>query len=410
MDDKISHLKASLSLTLDHFFPLAGRLAIEKHEDDNTISVYINCNSEGVEFIHATADISVEDIVSPTYVPQSLIDLLFSLNGVPNYEGQLHPLISVQVTELRDGAIFIGCSANHSVCDGTSFWHFINSWSGIARSSDNHASFPPPVFERYFIKETDFPIRLPFSSPDKLPAVRDTTTTEVSPLEGLVERCFRFTKINIAALKEKVNLEIISETKQNKVISSLQALLAHVWTAVVRCRSCLNDNYDVSRTLVVVLLMNTRTKVMPPFPETYFGNSILWGLATPKEGELLEKGFGFLASLLKEVVNSQNFEKSRSFIESWIEKPFILGSGDDIPGIFSNMFMARSSQWFNMYGNDFGWGRPIAIKTGTNGKSYRITIVSPGPVEGSVDIEICLPVEVFKAMENDAEFMEAFSS
>ncbi|KAI3843330.1 hypothetical protein MKX03_030431 [Papaver bracteatum] len=82
--------------------------------------------------------------------------------------------------------------------------------------------------------------------------------------------------------------------------------------------------------------------------------------------------------------------------------------GDKDKGIFSNTFMARSSQWFNMYGNDFGWGRPI--KTGLNGKSYGITTVSPGPVEGSVDIEICLPIDVFKAIENDAQFMEAFST
>ncbi|KAI3975462.1 hypothetical protein MKX01_021896 [Papaver californicum] len=408
--DKISHLKASLSLTLDRFFPLAGRLAIEKHEDDNTISVYITCNSEGVDFVHATADISVEDVVSPTYVPQSLIDPLFPLNGVPNYQGQSHPLVSLQVTELRDGAIFIGCSANHSVCDGTSFWHFVNSWSEIARSSDNHTSCPPPVFERYFIKETDCPIRLPFSFADKFSALRDTTTTEVSPLEGLVERCFHFTKTNIAALKSKANSEIISETKENMVISSLQALLAHVWTAVIRSKSCLNDNYDKSRVLAVSLLMNSRTKLIPPLPETYFGNSLAWGMVPLKEGELINRGFGFLASLLNEIVNSNNFEKSRSFIESWIEKPFILGSGDDIPGIYRNMFLARSSQWFNMYGNDFGWGRPIAIKTGTNGKYYGTTTVSPGPVEGSVDIEMCLPIEIFKAMENDAEVMESFSA
>ncbi|KAI3866839.1 hypothetical protein MKX03_006729 [Papaver bracteatum] len=413
INEKISHLKTSLSCTLDRFFPLAGRLAIEKHEDANTISVYINCNSEGVEFIHAKTDISVEDIVSPTYVPQSLIDPLFTLTGVPNYKGQSHPLLSVQVTELRDGAVFIGCSASHSVCDGTSFWHFVNSWSEIARSAENHASSPPPVFERWFIKETDCPIRLPFSFADKLSeAVSDTTTTEASPLEGLVEKCFHFTKANIAALKAKANSEIIiSETKQNMVISSLQALLAHIWIAVIRCRSSLNDNYDDSRVLAVMLAMNNRTKLIPPLPETYFGNSLVGGLVTLKEGELIKKGSGVLASLLKEVVNSNNFEKSRSFIESWMEKPIMPGpAGGDVPEIFSNMFVARSSQWFNMYGNDFCWGRPLAVKTGRNGKNYGITTVSPGPVEGSVDIEIFLPVEVFKAMENDAEFMEVFSS
>ncbi|XP_026440574.1 protein ENHANCED PSEUDOMONAS SUSCEPTIBILTY 1-like [Papaver somniferum] len=283
INEKISNLKTSLSHTLDHFFPLAGRLAIEKHEDDNTISVYINCNYEGVEFIHATADISVEDIVSPTYVPQSLIDPLFSLTGVPNYKGQSHPLLSVQVTELRDGAIFVGCSANHSVCDGTSSWHFINSWSEIARSFDNHTtSCPPRVFERWSSRK---------------------------PIAPSVFRSLLLTSC--------------------------------------RRQSSLNDNYDDSRVLVVLILMNNRTKLIPPLPETYFGNSLVAGLVTLKEGELIKKGSGVLALLLKEMVQT-------------------------------------------------------AIT--------RTTTVSPGPVEGSVDIEICLPVEVFKAMENDAEFMEAFSS
>ncbi|RZC56012.1 hypothetical protein C5167_014864 [Papaver somniferum] len=124
----------------------------EKHEDDNTISVYINSNFEGVDFIHATADISAEDILSPTFVPQSIIDSLIPFNGV---------------TELSDGALFIGCSANHSVCDGASIWHFIHSWSAISRSLGDHTSSPLPVFERWFIKETDCPIRLPFSFAEK---------------------------------------------------------------------------------------------------------------------------------------------------------------------------------------------------------------------------------------------------
>ncbi|KAI3888375.1 hypothetical protein MKW92_006691 [Papaver armeniacum] len=391
IQDKISHLKTSLSHTLDHFFPLASRLGIEKHEDGNTFSVYIDCNFEGAEFVHATANISVEDILSPTYNPQSIIYPLFPLVGVRNWE----------VTELTDG-VFIGCSANHSVCDGTSFWQFINSWSEI--STNNYTSCPCPVFDRWFIKEEDCPIRLPLSFADKL-----LGKAAAPPPDGLVERCFRFTKTNIAALKDKASLEIISETKETMVISSLQAILAHIWTAVVRSRSCLEENYDESREVAVALMMNNRTKVIPPLPETFFGNSVSWRIVTLKEGELIERGFGFLASLLNEVVNSHNFENSKSFVESYIQDPFIPGPGDG-RGSISNIFIARSSQRFNMYGNDLGWGRPIALKTGPTGRSNGTTTVNPGPVEGSIDIDIWLPIEVFKAMENDAQFMEAFAT
>lgn len=68
----ISHLKTSLSYTLDHINPLAGHLGIQKNEDDNTISNY-----EGAGFIHATADLSIEDIVAQPYVRPSIIDSSF---------------------------------------------------------------------------------------------------------------------------------------------------------------------------------------------------------------------------------------------------------------------------------------------------------------------------------------------
>ncbi|KAI3907519.1 hypothetical protein MKW92_032217 [Papaver armeniacum] len=392
INDKISHLKTSLSRTLDHFFPLAGRLGIEKYEDGKRISIYIDCNSEGAEFVHAAADVSVEDILSPTYVPQTIIDRFFLLTGVRNCQGQSHPLLSIQVSELTDG-VFIGCSVNHCVCDGTSFWQFINSWSCLCISS------------------SDCPVRLQLSSVDKLLGTSNPiSSNEVPPLDGVVERCFRFTKPNIAALKERASLEIISETKQNIVISSLQAILAFVWTAVIRSRSSLNDNWDESRELKIKILMNNRTKLIPPSPETYFGNAIATGIVTLKEDEPVKRpGFGFLTSMLNEAVKSNNYEKTRSFTESWIEK-HLMSSPGGYTGIIGNRFLARSSQWFNMYGNNFGWGLPIAVRTGANGKSYGITTVSPGLVEGSVDIEICLPIEVFKAMENNAEFMAAFSS
>ncbi|KAI3994931.1 hypothetical protein MKX01_041340 [Papaver californicum] len=399
----ISHLKTSLSYTLDHFFPLAGRLGIQKNEDDNTISVYINCNFEGAEFIHATADISVEDIIAQPCVPASIIDPLFSLNGVRNYEGQSHPLLSIQITELHDG-VFIGCSANHSVCDGTSLWRFINLWSEISRSSKNHTPCPPPFFERWFIKDTDCPIRLPVSVADEFLTVRNTSNTKAVLFKGHVEKCFHFTKTNIVKLKARANSEIVSETKQNVVISSLQAVLAHLWIAVLRARSSLHSNYGEIEETSFAFRTNNKTKLIPPLPEAYFGNSTSYVNVTAKDDEVLKGGFGFLASLLNEVVNSINDGKIRSTIETRTKKPFILS--DETRNMKKDL-MAIGSHRFNMYGNDFGWGRPIATKTGIRNKINGMTILNEGPVEGSIDIGISLPVEVFEAMENDAEFMEA---
>lgn len=332
---------------------------------------------------------------------------MFPLNGVLNHEGHSQPLLSIQVTELLDG-IFIGCSANHSVCDGTSFWQFLNSWSEICRLSGIHTPDRPPVFERWFMSDTDCPLRLPSSFAEKLLAIKNPTTSDPInlPLHNCAERCFHFTKTSIAKLKATVNSEMVSETEAGMLISSLQAVLAHVWIAVTRARRSLNVDYNENEETLFGLMMSNRTKFIPPLSETYFGNSITFGMVMAKDDEVLTRGSGFLASLLNEVVKSHCDEKIKSSIKSWIQKPFILTFG----GVANKNLVARNSQRFDMYGNDFGWGRPIAIRTGRNGKSSGITSVSPGPDEGSIDIEILLPTEVLQAMENDAEFTEAFST
>ncbi|KAH7840327.1 hypothetical protein Vadar_015615 [Vaccinium darrowii] len=189
----------------------SGRLGITKHNDeDDTSSFFVECNNAGADFIHAVVDnITISDILDPVYVPR-VVHSFFPLNGFTNYEGISKPLLAVQVTELVDG-FFIGCTMNHSVGDGSSFWNFLNAWSEISRGFDTISR--PPVFERWFPTGVDSPIRVPLSTKQ----LADTYILQ--PL--LEERVFHFSKAKIAALKAKANAEMGTST-----ISSLQALLA----------------------------------------------------------------------------------------------------------------------------------------------------------------------------------------
>lgn len=138
----IQHLKDSLSRTLDIFYPLAGRLAVMENKDKTLSCFSINCNGDGAQFVHAAADgVGVADILDPVYVPEDIVSNFFSMNGILNYEGVSKPLLAVQVTELVDG-IFIGCTMKYSAVDGSSFWHFFNTWSEISRSSKNSQPLP----------------------------------------------------------------------------------------------------------------------------------------------------------------------------------------------------------------------------------------------------------------------------
>lgn len=75
----------------------------------------------------------------------------------------------------------------------------------------------------------------------------------------------------------------------------------------------------------------------------------------------------------------------------------------------NNACFASSSPRFNFYGNDFGWGRPMAVRSGPANKvDGKITLFA-GVEEGSVDVEACFLPETLQGMGNDTEFMQFIS-
>jgi hypothetical protein len=46
-----------------------------------------------------------------------------------------------------------------------------------------------------------------------------------------------------------------------------------------------------------------------------------------------------------------------------------------------------------VYGNDFGWGRPLTVQSGVANKFDGQLTVFPGPEERSMDLEACLSPE-----------------
>ncbi|RDX61699.1 hypothetical protein CR513_60048, partial [Mucuna pruriens] len=379
---QIQHLQHSLSSTLA-FFPLvAGRLAILQH-DDNTVSSHIVCDNKGVLFVHAAAhNTTVADILQPKYVPP-ILDSFFLLNGAISYEGTSQPLLAVQVTELVDG-ILIALTMNHVVADGKSFWHFVNSWAELSRGS--HKISKLPVLDRFFLDGIDRPTRFPFTKEE----IKQNQQTTFSA------RVFHFTKKTIAELKSKAN----AEAKTDK-ISSLQALLTHLWRSVVRYQ-----HVDPQETVHYSLSIGVLSRMVPPLAEGYFGNAAMGAAVSMKAGELLEGGLGKGALEINKMISSHSHEKLKNHYESWARTPRLFTG---LPAsVAVNFLIVGGSPRFDIYCN-FGWGKPVAVR-GSSTASNRKIVLSAGAEEGSIDIQVYLPYEILEAMGNDPFFMDVVVS
>lgn len=431
MDAVVGRLKTSLSLSLVHFFPLAGRLASTASEDGKGSFIHLDCSDQGAEFTLAVADgVTMSDVLAPdSDIPGDLIRRFFPLEIAMDYDGHTVPLLAAQLTELADG-IFLGCSMNHVAVDGSSFWHLFTAWAEICRdhvkgegggevfggdsgkSLDKIQISRPPVHDRWFIDGRTTPIRMPFSRPEEV------MKSFGYPPE-LRGRLFHFSRKDMAALKGRANsskydnhstgdgggADGAATTNPITTISSFQALCALVWRAITRARR-LPDDHPTS----FVMSIDNRKRMHPPLPADYFGNSVYRVATTTTAGELLSHDLGWAALRLNRTIAVHTDTAIRDAVRAWTAAPVIRSPVMNKP--VADVVFMTSSPRFPMYdGGDFGWGTPVAARCGVANKfDGKITAYPGREGGGSADLELTLAPETMAALEADNELIDVPSS
>ncbi|KAK3119513.1 hypothetical protein QOZ80_9AG0671630 [Eleusine coracana subsp. coracana] len=389
----IEHLAQSLSHALALFYPYAGRLVVDQHGGGKGITVSLLCTGDGAEFVYAVADATVSDITGSLRIPR-LVWSFFPLNGIVGADAAAasgshsRPVLGVQVTELADG-VFVAMSLNHGVADGSAFWHLFNTWAKISRNSNvEEGKVAAPVLGRWFPDTCPVPVPLPFPTLEHI----------VRRFHGPpVEECFfAFSEETVRNLKMRANAEMMT-TK----ISSLQALLAHVWLAVTRARS-LPPGQETSYTLAVGCRGRMPHVVAQ---QAYAGNAMVRCAARAVADGILCGGLGCAAWLLNRAVASQDEAALMGSVSSWHMDPrFAYLDGWWHP----TLLVTGNSPRFDAYGNDFGWGRPVAVRSGAGNKvDGRVTVYEGH--QGGIGMELCLAPEPLRRLLADHEFMAAVS-
>jgi hypothetical protein len=126
------------------------------------------------------------------------------------------------------------------------------------------------------------------------------------------------------------------------------------------------------------------------------GNAVALGVAKCTVAHVVDKGLGCTAWLLNQAVASFDEAKTRDALASWHQKPHILyleASGDGDP---ADIVVAASPR-FDVYGNDFGRGTPVAVRSGAGNKMDGVVTVYPGLCEevlvGYVNTQFGNPVD-----------------
>ncbi|KAE8686960.1 hypothetical protein F3Y22_tig00111027pilonHSYRG00601 [Hibiscus syriacus] len=376
-DELVDFLKQSLSTTLSYFPPLAGRLTT-----DPDGHLHITCNNAGVDFLVVKSpNLEILNVLCPGDVPDS-VKGFFTFDRTLSYSGHFKPLVAVQITK---GCLKI--SKYPDFCRDTVF------------NSQAVLKFPPggptvtfaadePLRERILHFSREAILKL------KYRANYGCLLTKQTNSEVIGKICNDSWK----SVNNEINGKVKNRTDE---ISSFQSLCAHLWRSVTRARKL-----DPTKTTTFRMAVNCRHRLDPKLKPYYFGNAIQSIPNYAQAGELLAKDLSWAADLLHKNVMAHNDDTVRRGVADWEMQPrlFPLGNADG-----ASITMGSSPR-FPMYDNDFGWGRPLAVRSGRANKFDGKISAFPGREgDGSVDLEVVLARDTMSAVENDPEFMQYVS-
>ncbi|XP_076927984.1 BAHD acyltransferase DCR-like, partial [Bidens hawaiensis] len=232
--------------------------------------------------------------------------------------------------------------------------------------------------------------------------------------EHLRERIVHFSRDAILKMKFRANNPLWNSDLNDSVIygnrkplkpkseiSSFQSLCASLWRAVTRAR-----NFGDATKTTTFRMANCRHRLEPKVEPLYFGNLIQSIPTVASVGDLLSHDLSWAANQLHQNVVAHDNATVRRGVKDWESHPklFPLGNFDGA------MITMGSSPRFPMYNNDFGWGRPLAVRSGKANKFDGKISAFPGrDGDGSVDLEVVLAPQTMACLELDQEFMQYVS-
>ncbi|KAH9806337.1 Shikimate O-hydroxycinnamoyltransferase [Citrus sinensis] len=242
-------LKEALSNALVPFYPIAGRLG---------------WNESG--------RLEISDFM-PSSQLQQLVPAVDYTKDITS-----HPLLVLQVTYFKCGGACLGVGFHHTLADGTSTLHFIDTWADMARGFPMTST---PLIDRTIVRarvppspsfhHTEYDPPLSMNNPTQIKEFKSSPVpTSVATLKLSLDQ--------INTLKASVKKDHLG-TDIN--YSTYEVLAAHIWRCMCRARKL--PSTQASK---FYISMSGRSRLNPPIPSTYFGNVIFFTTPIALSGDI----------------------------------------------------------------------------------------------------------------------------
>ncbi|KAI3465681.1 hypothetical protein Pfo_022344 [Paulownia fortunei] len=373
----LPNLKHTLSLTLQHFFPLAGKLVmpplsagpqIQYTEGDFIFFTIAEAAAAAGDFKHLAGN---HRKMARDF--HGLVPVLRT--GV----GPKQPLLAIQITVFPEAGICIGFTLRHEVADGRTFNNFLRAWASLTKNGENmevdwlvafhdRSVIRDPVDSIYWNQMKQIPLQ---SSSFPLPTKR-------------VRATYVFNQSEIKKLKDLVLARIPGLVHA----SSFVVTAAYVWNCLAKSLIAgEEEKVDDDELEFFLFAVDSRARLDPPVPGNYFGNCLSYGLGKNRHQELVgNEGFFMAAQAIAEEIKNRVNDKEKILkgAENWVTE---IGSV-----VQKRMFAVSGSTRVDLYSADFGWGKARKLETlSIDGEKYAMSLSKSGDSEGGLEVGLSLP-------------------
>ncbi|OMO54866.1 Transferase [Corchorus olitorius] len=387
-------LKHSLSLSLLHHLPLAGNL---KWPSDSPKPFILYTPNDGVSLTVAETNADF-DRLSSNGIDEALELHPLMPQLISSYDSA--SILALQITLFPNKGFCIGITAHHTALDGKTTTMFMKSWAYLCNQENSALPIElTPFFDRNIIKDpTGFDLDMLYlnqwltnDGSASEPEITKNKTLKISTDEGeapnLVRATFDIRPEDFKKLRERVLLSKSSEEEQLH-LSKFVLTLAYVATCMIKAR--VENNRDV----LFGFTADCRSRLDPPVPQTYFGNCNTIFTKIVKAADFMdENGFALAVKQVSDMV--KKLETRSGVFE---------GAKEKLTPIFHigpiQLITVAGSPHFDVYGSDFGWGRPCKVEIVSIDKNGAISMAESR--DGSRGIEVGLALKKHE--------MERFSS
>ena len=361
-----SGLKKSLSETLTHYYPLAGRII-----DGATIE----CNDEGACFTEARVKSHVEEFLKHH---EDRNQELFMPDEISRKGWDKRSLLIIQITLFSCGGIAIGMRIAHEVADIAAISAFLNDWaatmthkSGKEISAELTRFFPPSDS-----------VNMPQALPD---------------IGNLVRKRFIFDSIKLDKLKAKATRSGVGNPTGVEVVAAL------IYRCAVAAESKVTSGFLKPSAFTQVV--NLRKRIIPRLPEKSFGNMTwFYAIQTAEESDMEFPALvGQLKAGMADFCDSIGKNLTR---QELIQLLF----GEDVKAHFNddqyvNKYICTSWCRSSLYETDFGWGKPIWLGHAGSGSKNLICLNDTREGDG-IEAFVTLEQQEMALFEQDEKLLQ----